>query len=91
MDRRESALNESGDVLIPKAEAAIDDGHIVGELGEVLIGRKPGRTAPHDRTLFKSLGLAAEDLAAAHHIYTAATRSDVANAVSIGGRRHDDA
>ena len=43
VDRRESALNEAGDFLIPRREGAIGDDHIVGELGEVLLGRVPGR------------------------------------------------
>ncbi len=69
VDRRESALNESGDFLIPKAEGAIDDDHIVGEIGELVLGRIEGRTAPEQITLFKSLGVAVEDLASAHHVY----------------------
>ena len=68
VDRRESALNEAGDFLIPRNEGAIDNSHILGEIGEVLLGQIPGRTSPEQITLFKSLGLAIEDLAAAHHI-----------------------
>src|SRR5262249_50064336 len=69
VDRRESALNESGDFLLAKAEGAIDDRHILGELGDVLIGKVPGRGSATERTIFKSLGIAIEDLAAAHHIW----------------------
>ena len=43
VDRRESALSEAGDFLIPRAEGAITDDHIQAELGDVLIGRAPGR------------------------------------------------
>lgn len=70
VDRRESALNEAGDFIIPKNEGALDDTHICGELGEVLLGQIHGRTAPKQITLFKSLGLAIEDLASAQYIYT---------------------
>ena len=70
VDRRESALNEAGDFIIPKNEDALDDTHIRGELGEILLGQIHGRTAPEQITLFKSLGLAIEDLASAHYIYT---------------------
>ncbi len=69
VDRRESALNEAGDFLIPKQEGAVGDDHIVGELGELLLGRIPGRRAESEVTIFKSLGLAVEDVAAAAFIY----------------------
>ncbi len=72
VDRRESALHESGDFLLPLREGAIAEDHIAGELGEVLLGRVAGRqaaAAATEITLFKSLGLAVEDLAAALHVY----------------------
>lgn len=69
VDRRESALNEAGDYLIAAKEGVIGPEHIRAELGEVLIGEEPGRTSPDEITVFKSLGLAIEDLAAAEHIY----------------------
>jgi ornithine cyclodeaminase len=69
VDRRESALNEAGDFLIPKQEGAVGDDHIVGEIGELLLGRVPGRRTEDEVTIFKSLGLAVEDVAAARFIY----------------------
>jgi alanine dehydrogenase len=69
VDRRESALNEAGDFLIPRKEGAIGDEHIVGELGELLLGRVQGRRTDGELTIFKSLGLAVEDVAAARFIY----------------------
>jgi ornithine cyclodeaminase len=68
VDRRESTENESGDYLMPLREDAIGPEHIRAELGEVLIGRHPGRTSADEITIFKSLGLAIEDLAAAQHV-----------------------
>ena len=65
VDRRESTLNEAGDYLFPAREGAIGPEHIRAELGEVLTGAHPGRTAETELTIFKSLGLAVEDLAAA--------------------------
>ena len=65
VDRRESAQSEAGDYLIPLREGAIGPDHIRGEIGEVLVGTRPGRTSPDEITIFKSLGLAIEDLAAA--------------------------
>jgi len=69
VDARESALNEAGDYLLAAEEGAIGPEHIRAELGEVLIGVHPGRTSRDEITLFKSLGLAIEDLAAAAHVY----------------------
>jgi ornithine cyclodeaminase len=68
VDRRESTENESGDYLMPLHEEAIGPEHIRAELGEVLIGAHPGRTSANEITIFKSLGLAIEDLAAAEHV-----------------------
>jgi ornithine cyclodeaminase/alanine dehydrogenase-like protein (mu-crystallin family) len=65
VDRRESTLNEAGDYLIPAAEGAFGPDHIKAELGEVLAGLAPGRTDEEELTVFKSLGIAVEDLAAA--------------------------
>jgi ornithine cyclodeaminase len=68
VDRRESALNEAGDLLIPLQEGAIKERHILAEIGELCIERSEGRRNDQDVTLFKSLGLAIEDLACAHHL-----------------------
>ena len=65
VDSREAARQEAGDLLIPQQEGAFDDGHIVGELGALLAGRVAGRIARTDVTVFKSLGLAVEDVVAA--------------------------
>jgi ornithine cyclodeaminase len=65
VDRRESTLNESGDYLSAVAEKGIGPDHIVAELGELLVGRHPGRRDEDELTVFTSLGVAVEDLAAA--------------------------
>jgi alanine dehydrogenase len=90
VDRRESTINEAGDFLFPKKEGALGDEHIQGELGEVLLGKAPGRRSPEEITLFKSLGLAVEDLAAAAHIYKRALETGRGLAVEFGGSRHGD-
>ena len=87
VDRRESTLNEAGDFLIAKSESAIGDGHIRAELGEVLLGRHGGRTSAEEVTVFKSLGLAVEDVASAHHIHAAAQRTGAGTWVELGGER----
>lgn len=73
VDRRESALAEAGDFLLARSEGAVTDDHILGELGEVLEGRIPGRQSQEEITLFKSLGIAVEDLAAGRHVYRKAS------------------
>ena len=78
VDRRESVVNESGDYLQALAEGAIaGEQHVAAELGEVLLGRHPGRTAAGEVTVFKSLGLAAEDLAAAEAVVARARERGV--------------
>ena len=69
VDRRESTENEAGDYLLALREGAIGAGHIRAELGDILLGRHRGRTSRDEITLFKSLGLAVEDLAAAALVY----------------------
>jgi ornithine cyclodeaminase len=87
VDRRESALNESGDFLMAKADGLFGDEHILAEIGEVLIGQHTGRIQRDEITLFKSLGLAVEDLAAAHHIYQRAVDENAGTRVELGGGR----
>jgi len=87
VDRRESALNEAGDFLIPRREGAIDDGHIRAELGELLLGSRPGRQSDAEITVFKSLGLAVEDVAAARLIYDNAVKTGAGTRVELGGAR----
>jgi alanine dehydrogenase len=87
VDRRESALNEAGDFLLARAEGSIADDHIAGELGEVLIGAVEGRRSPDDITLFKSLGIGVEDVAAAHFIHRRARAEGTGTTVALGGKR----
>jgi len=88
VDRRESTLNEAGEFLIPKNEGMIDDDHIVGEIGEILLGKVQGRTSPGEITMFKSLGIAIEDLASAHYIFNKAQEKNLGTWVEIGGRHY---
>jgi alanine dehydrogenase len=65
VDSRDAALVESGDVVMGIAEGRIAEQHIAGEIGEVVLGRVQGRTSPSEITIFKSLGMAVEDVVAA--------------------------
>lgn len=87
VDRRESAVHEAGDFLLAVEEGAIAEDHIVAELGDVLLGRARGRERPQEITLFKSLGLAVEDLAAAHHLHREALTRGVGTRIELGGLR----
>lgn len=87
VDRKESTINEAGDYLFPLREGAITEAHIVGELGDVLRGVLPGRRDAAEITLFKSLGLAIEDIAAAQHVYAQARATGRGVTVHLGGRR----
>ena len=83
VDRRESTLNEAGDFLFPQEEGVIDEGHIQAEIGEVLLGRAPSRESDEEITLFKSLGLGVEDVAAAHYVYRQAISQGVGTTVNL--------
>jgi ornithine cyclodeaminase/alanine dehydrogenase-like protein (mu-crystallin family) len=79
VDRRESALNEAGDLLL----AGFGAERIAAELGEVLTGTHPGRTSAEELTVFKSLGLGVEDLAAAELVVRKAREQGVGTEVDF--------
>ena len=80
-DSRESVQNEAGDYLLARQEGV--DNPVRAELGELLTGAAPGRADDDEITLFESLGLAAEDLAAASYLYEKATRLGVGTAADF--------
>lgn len=69
VDSRTSAAAEAGELRAALAAGAVTAGHVVGEIGEVLAKRAPGRATPDDITLYKSLGIASQDLAAGLRAY----------------------
>jgi len=72
VDNRDCVLNEADDLRAPIAEGAIGADHILGDLGELVTESVPGRTSPGDITLFKSVGMAIEDAAAARELFARA-------------------
>ena len=74
IDHREASLAEAGDLLIPLQQGLMTEAHISAELGEIAAGVKPGRTSPEEITLFKSVGVAVQDVAAASAVLAAAQR-----------------
>lgn len=72
VDFRPSAMAQAGELLNAIDRGRVTPSHIVAELGDVVDGRHPGRESPHEITVFKSLGIAAEDIALAAHVYAKA-------------------
>lgn len=83
VDSRTGALAEAGDIVLPIAEGRITAAHIAGELGEVVSGRVPGRTSASEVTIFKSLGMAVEDVAAAHLAFEKAAARGLGRGVVV--------
>jgi ornithine cyclodeaminase/alanine dehydrogenase-like protein (mu-crystallin family) len=83
VDRRESTLNEAGDFLIPQREGLIGPDHIRAELGELLLGTAEGRSSDDEITLFKSLGIGVEDLAAGELVLGRAEAENAGTVVSL--------
>jgi ornithine cyclodeaminase len=84
VDARAGALKEAGDILLPIGERAIGPDHIRGELGEVVAGKAPGRQSKQEVTIFKSLGMAVEDVAAARLVVERARVMGLGQTFSIG-------
>lgn len=69
VDYRNSALNEAGELLKAIEQGAISESHILGEIGSVMLGEIPGRQRSDDITIYKSLGISAQDLSVAWYLY----------------------
>lgn len=76
-DSYEACLKEAGDIIMPINEGAIDKSHMYAELGEIVTGKKPARVDDKEITLFKSNGLAIQDVAAAKLVYDKAVQAKI--------------
>jgi len=83
VDHIPAALDEAGDIIIPLQQGLITREHIQAELGELVAGTKPGRTSPGEIILFKSVGVAVQDLAAATRALAEAERQGLGTAVFL--------
>ena len=83
VDSRAGALAEAGDIVIPIAEGAFDASHIAAELGDVFGGRAEGRRSDTEITIFKSLGMAVEDVAAARLAFERASERGLGRGVIV--------
>lgn len=68
-DSRESVLAQGAELRHAIASGAVTEAHLLGEIGEVVLGNMPGRTGPQDITIYKSLGHIAQDIASGYHVY----------------------
>ena len=72
VDQREAVMEEAGDIVGPIRDGVVDETVIIAEIGEVVLGRVPGRTADSEITFFKSVGNAVQDVAVAARVLAAA-------------------
>lgn len=83
VDSRAAALVESGDVVLGIAEGRFPAAHVIGELGDVVRGRLEGRTNADEVTIFKSLGMAVEDVVAADLVYRRALETGAGTELTL--------
>ena len=77
VDYRASAMDQAGELLAAIRDGVVSESHIAGEIGDVLAGRVAGRCNDGEITVYKSLGVAAQDLAAAYAAFRNAERKDI--------------
>ena len=82
-DSKEACFSEAGDIILPIKEGAITESHFYAELGDVITGKKKGRENNTEITLFKSNGLAIQDVATAKLIYDKALKAGIGVKVEI--------
>ena len=82
-DLKEANLAEAGDILIPIQEGAVTEDHIYASLGEIVTGEKPGRESDEEITVFKSCGLAIQDVSTALAVYNAARKQGIGTEVEL--------
>ena len=83
VDSKDAIMAEGGDILIPIREGVISEDHIYAELGDLVTGAKPGRTSDDEITLYKSVGLALQDVAAAERAYRLAEEKGIGTLVEF--------
>jgi ornithine cyclodeaminase len=83
VDSRQSALAQAGEFLRCKATGLIDNDHIAAEIGEVLGGSHEGRSSEHENTIYKSLGVIAQDIALVTLAYEAAVENNIGTDIDL--------
>lgn len=83
VDSREAIMAECGDILLAVKEGVITENHIYAEIGEILAGRKAGRTAANEITVYKAVGIAIQDVATARLVYDKAMERKAGTNVEV--------
>ncbi len=83
LDSKEAVLSEAGDFIIPLEKGIIKDDRITGELGQVVLQSIDGRENKKEITLFKSVGIAVQDVVTAYKIYEKALQNKIGKEVEI--------
>jgi ornithine cyclodeaminase/alanine dehydrogenase-like protein (mu-crystallin family) len=83
VEYRPQALQEAGDLVVPITAGELSEDVIAAELGHVLTGQVPGRTSPDEVTIFKSIGVAIEDVAVAAFVYEKAVEQGLGTVVKL--------
>jgi alanine dehydrogenase len=83
VDSREAIMAECGDILLAIQEKTITADNVHAEIGEVLAGKKPGRTGVDEITLYKAVGIAIQDVATAHLVYRKALEQNVGTNIEV--------
>ena len=83
VDSRAAALVESGDIVMNINDGLFDDTHVRGELGALVLGRAPGRSGDQEVTIFKSLGMAVEDVVAADLVFRRASETGAGTELTL--------
>lgn len=83
VDQRDACLKEAGDLMDPISKGVVTRDHIYAELGEIVSGKKKGRTSNSEITVFKSVGLAIQDVSTAVKVYELAKTRGIGNTIEI--------
>lgn len=83
VDFRDAAMAAAGELLMAIAAGVVGEDHIIGEIGDVLLGHIDGRQSDQDITLYKSLGVASQDLAAAHAVWESAENENAGQSYDL--------
>jgi len=83
VDSREAIMAECGDILLAIKEKSITENHVYAEIGEVLARTRPGRSSVNEVTLYKSVGIAIQDVATAQLVYHKALELKVGTNVEV--------
>jgi ornithine cyclodeaminase len=83
VDYRDAAMAAAGELLQAIAGGIVSSDHVIGEIGDVLLGNAEGRQTAQDITMYKSLGVASQDLAAAYAIWEKAEHEDAGQSFEL--------